>query len=111
MEETYQVQELKYSNMEMESKSLDAELENEGNWEDLDNFEAVVPYVDNVVVPLESYSLSSGRIVIWDLPLQLPLMKPLATSTPKAFTEHALNQGMAESFLERHSLDRENDDV
>lgn len=39
------------------------------------------------------------------------LMKPLATSTPKAFTEHALNQGMAESLLERHSLDRENDDV
>lgn len=26
-------------------------------------------------------------------------MKPLATSTPKAFTEHALNQGMAESLL------------
>lgn len=58
--------------MEMESKGLDAELENEGNWEDLDNFEAVVhvPYVDNVAVPLESDSLSSGRIVIWDLPLQ-----------------------------------------
>lgn len=46
MEETYQVQELKYSNMEMESKGLDAELENEGNWEDLENFEAVMPQVD-----------------------------------------------------------------
>lgn len=46
MEEIYQVQELKYSNMEMESKSLDAELENEGNWEDLDNFEAVMLQVD-----------------------------------------------------------------
>lgn len=44
--ETCQVQELKYSNMEMESKSLDAELENEGNWEDLDNFEAVMLQVD-----------------------------------------------------------------
>lgn len=28
-------------------------------------------------------------------------MKPLATSTPKAFIEHALNQGMAESLLEK----------
>lgn len=70
MKETYQVQELRYSNMEMETRSLDAELENEGNWEDLDNFEAVVPYVDNVAVPLESYSLSSGRSVIGDLPSQ-----------------------------------------
>lgn len=72
MEETYQVQELKYSNMEMETKSLDAELKIEGNWEDLDNFEAVVPhvYVDNVAVPLESYSLSSSRSVKGDLPPQ-----------------------------------------
>lgn len=46
MKETYQVQELRYSNMEMETRSLDAELENEGNWEDLDNFEAVMPQVD-----------------------------------------------------------------
>lgn len=46
MEETYQVQELTYSNMEMETKSLDAELENEGNWEDMENFEAVMPQVD-----------------------------------------------------------------
>lgn len=45
-------------------------MENEVNCEDLDNFEAVVPYVDNVAVPLESYSLSSGRSVIGDLPLQ-----------------------------------------
>lgn len=70
MEETYQVQELTYSNMEMETKSLDAELEIEGNWEDLDKFEAVVPYVDNVAVPLESDSLSSGRSIIGDFPLQ-----------------------------------------
>lgn len=28
-------------------------------------------------------------------------MKPLATSTPKAFTELALNQGMVESLLEK----------
>lgn len=28
-------------------------------------------------------------------------MKPLATSKPKAFTEHALNQGMAGSLLEK----------
>lgn len=32
--------------MEMETRSLDAELEYEGNWEDLDNFEAVMPQVD-----------------------------------------------------------------
>lgn len=41
-------------------------------------------------------------------------MKPLATSTPKAFTEHALNQGMTESLLEKNFLNflnRENDDV
>lgn len=28
--------------MEMEIRSFDVELENEGNWEDLDNFEVVM---------------------------------------------------------------------
>lgn len=28
--------------MEMEIRGLDVELENEGNWEDLDNFEVVM---------------------------------------------------------------------
>lgn len=108
MEETDQVQELKYSNMEMESKSLDAELENEGNGEELENFDAVVPRVDKADRPLQSDSSSSGQGVIGDpvaasTPKQQRfLMKPIATSTPKAFAEHALNQGMAELLLEKN---------
>lgn len=87
------------------TKSLFAGLEIEGDGKDLDNFEAVVPRVDKAGVPHESNSFSSSRGVIGEPTatftpkLQMFMMESIATSTPKDFTEHALNQGKTEAVL------------
>lgn len=96
-EESGHAQELHTLKMVMESKSLDAVLENDGDEKDL-------PRVDEADVHRESDSFSSGRVVIGDpVATSTPknkrfMMEPMATSTPIALVEHALNQGKTESI-------------
>lgn len=98
-EESGHAQELHALKMEMESESLDAGLENDGDGKDL-------PRVDEADIHQGSDSSSSGRGVIGDpVATSTPrnkrfIMEPIATSTPKAFEEHALNQGKTEFVLE-----------
>lgn len=80
-------------------------MENKEDGRDKDN-DAEEPRLDEADVPQESDYSGSGRGVIGD-PVaaftpkhQKFLMEvPIATSTPKAFTEHALNQGKSELLL------------
>lgn len=98
-EEKSYAQELHAPKMKMESESLDAGLENDGNGKDL-------PRVDEADICQGSDSSSSGRGIIGDpVATSTPrnkrfMMEPIATSTPKAFEEHALNQGKTEFVLE-----------
>lgn len=100
MKESDHAQELHNPNVETES--LDAGLESEGDGKDLDNFGVVVSQVDE-----ESNSSSSCRgIVVEPIATSTPkhqrfMVEPIATSTPKDFTEHALYQGKTEVVLEK----------